>query len=51
MEDTVQAFVVAVLDAQKYSCTKNRYVDYSISDMLRFMSFSKLDDKDKHKGR
>lgn len=48
--DSLQASLVAVLDSQKYSCRKNRWVDYSICEMTRFMGMSKLSEKDKQRG-
>lgn len=48
--ENMKAFIVAVLDSQKWSCKKNRWVDYSICEMIRFMGMSRLSEKDKQKG-
>jgi hypothetical protein len=48
--DNLKAFVVAVLDSQKFSCSKKRWVDYSVCEMTRMMGMSRLSEKDRQKG-
>lgn len=50
-EVNLKAFLVAVLDCSTYEGRENRWVDYSIPDMLQMMSMAVTSDKDRKRGK
>lgn len=48
---TSKAFMVVVLDPARYDGKDNRWVDYSIPDMLQIMSWATTSEKDRKKSK
>ena len=46
-----KAFMVCVMDCEYYSTRNQRFVDYSIPEMVQIMSLASISEKDKNKGK
>ena len=50
-EVNLKSFLVAVLDCSSFEGRENRWVDYSVPDMLQMMSYAMTSEKDRKRGK
>lgn len=47
----MKSFLVAIMDCSVFEGSENRWIDYSVPDMLQMMSFAGTSEKDRKRGK